>query len=173
MQTNNIPPLIDVQPEGQKPKRPTSHIFVIGLLSFMTAGFVFSLVDLATGGQSGASMKQNWVGTACLTGGAFALFCLVVGGRHRWAYYVTSGLLGLWAIRGVDTVIVYAWLLASGKVPIRWSYFDIAEQRVSLARELIIAAIVAFVIWLFVRFTFSRESRSYFQLKKKSGIDAG
>jgi hypothetical protein len=157
----------------QNPKRPATHVFVIGFLSLMTAGFVFSLVGLASGSSGGSlrQLRQDWVVTACLTGGAFALFCLVAGGRHRWAYYVTSGILGLWAIRGVNTVTAYAWLLASGKVPMRWSFMDIAEQRVSLAKELIMAAILAFVIWLFVRFTFSHESRSYFQLKKKTDND--
>jgi hypothetical protein len=80
-------------------------------------------------------------------------------------------MLGLLALRGINTLIVYAWVLASAKGPVRWSYLDIAEQRVSLAREVIVAAIVAFVIWLFVRFTFSRESRSYFQFKKRTGND--
>src|SRR5690348_8239136 len=163
MQTN-IPPPIAVQSptaEQQKPKRPVTHIFVIGLLSFMTAGFVIMLFGLASG-QSAMNLRQlahYWVAIVCLTGGALALFCLVVGGRHRWAYYVTSGVLGLWALRGIDTVIAYARVLASGKVLIRWSYLDIAEPGVSLARSLVVAAIVAFVIYLFVRFTFTRESR--------------
>ena len=30
---------------------------------------------------------------------------------------------------------------------------------------------LAFIVWLFVRFTFSRESRNYFQLKKTSAND--
>jgi hypothetical protein len=174
MKTNNIPPLIDVQPpttEQQKPKRPVSHGFVIGLLSLMTAEFAIILFSLATGRSelSLRQLRQVWVPDALFTGGAFALFCLVVGGRHRWAYYVTSGVLGLWALRGVQTVNVYAWILASAKGPIKWSFLDIAEQKVSLASEVIVGAIVAFVIYLFVRFTFSRESRSYFQLKKKTG----
>jgi hypothetical protein len=183
MQPNNIPPPIDVQrpmPAEQKPKRPTSHVFVIGFLSFMTVGFAIFLLDLANG-RSGASssFRQNWLVIVFLGGGAFALSCLIVGGRHRWAYYVTSGLLGLWALRGLNTAITYAWLFASGKRPASTPYYHLAErhkplveqQQITPARALLIAAVVTFIVWLFLRFTFSRASRNYFQLKKRTTND--
>jgi hypothetical protein len=168
--------------EEQKPKRPAAHVWVIGLLSFMTAGFVITLVGVATGRSSGSlNFRQNWLPLAFLSAAAFALFCLIVGGRHRWAYYITSRILGIWTLRGIYNVLVYAWLLAFGKRPLNINYFHFSErgqpfyvqQLMFIANYLAMPATVALIVWVFVRFTFTRESRSYFQFKKSAGNDPG
>ena len=163
-------------PEAEKLKRPAAHRWAIGLLCFMTVTSVIFLTDSSTA-RGGANSTRYWIGLACLCGSLFTLFCLVVGGRHRWAYYVTSGVLGIWALRGICNLFLFAWLFAFGKRPAFTIYSHPERVNPSLVRVatlssyVIIPLMIALTVWLFVRFTFSRESRSYFQLKKKTGND--
>jgi hypothetical protein len=179
MQTSNIPPPIAVQPPTaglQKPRRPLSHNFVICYLCLLTATWAIILV-MVVSGRSGASFKLYWLPITFLTGAAFALFCLLVGGRHRWAYYVTSVVTGVWTLHGVYKMIANIWLFASGTGPITAPYFHLAErhrpysnwQLLAIAQQLIAAAVAGALVWLFVQFTFGAESRGYFQLKKRTG----
>jgi hypothetical protein len=167
-------------PEPVNLKRPSAHRWVIGLLCVTIVASVIVLSDIPTG-RAGASWRQYWREIALLSASAFALFCLIVGGRHRWAYYITSGLLGIYAFRGICNLLLYAWLLAFGKRPLNINHFQFSQhgqpfyvqQVMFVTNYLGTPLVVAFFVWMFIRFTFTRESRSYFQFKKSTGNDSG
>lgn len=162
-------------PETVKLKRPSAHRWVIGFLCIMTVAFISNLADAATG-RTGESLRQIWRNLAFSSGGAFALFCLIVGGRHRWAYYVTSGVLGVWTLRKIYHLLLVAWLLAFGKKPLNVNIFHFdardqpfySQQLMSIVNHLALPASLALIGWMFFRFTFTRESRSYFQFRKRA-----
>jgi hypothetical protein len=173
-------------PEAEKLKRPAAHRWVIGLLCFMMAASVIFLTDSSTG-RGGANSTRYWIVLAVLCGCLFTLFCLIVGGRHRWAYYVTSGFLGILAIRGVYSLIQFLWLFAIGKSPGHTLFPQNAafsqltasvrpffvQQVMFFSYQLIMPGIVGLFVWTFMRFTFTHESRSYFQFKKCARNDPG
>jgi hypothetical protein len=150
-------------------KRPASHRWAIGLLAFMTAGFILLLFDLFRG-RSGKSPDAYWGVIAILSVGALALAALVLGKQRRWAYYLSAGSLAIWAGRGLYTVSLFVYDLLSGGSSLSSPYFHLAErdkpfvvqQHVPWDRQLLLTVTVGLLVWLFVRFTFGRPSRIYY-----------
>lgn len=135
----------------------------------MTAGFVVMLLDLFRG-RSGASPGPYWSVILILSAGALALVALVIGGRQRWAYYVASGALAIWSVRGVYTVLWYLYYFVTRGSSVSIPYFHLAErdqplvvqQGVPIAKQLMIVVMAGLMIWLFRRFAFGRASRRYY-----------
>jgi hypothetical protein len=152
-----------------KQKRPTSHRWAIGLFAFMTAGFAIFLMDMFRG-RSGVAPGPYWSPIVILSVGAIAFAALVLGGRQRWAYYISSGALAVWAGRGVYTLLWYVYYFFVRGDSVSTPYFHLAErqrqfvvqQQVSMGKQLLIAVMVGLLIWLFVRFTFGHPSRRYY-----------
>jgi len=173
-------------PEAEKRKRPAAHRWVIALLCFLMVGLLLYLAD-GPAGLHGVSLRQYWLVLAYFCGGLFVLFCLIVGGRHRWAYNVTSGFLGILALRAVYSLAQCLWLFALGKSPGNLPFPQNAaflqfaarvrpfslQQVVFFSSQLITPAMVGLTVWLFIRFTYTAESRSYFQFEKRVGNDPG
>ena len=143
----------------------------------MTAGFVVMLVDLFRG-RSGASPSPYWSLIVILSVGALALIALVLGGRHRWAYYVCSGALAIWSARAVYTLLWYLRHFITRGSSISTPYFHLAErdqplvvqQDVPVARQLLMVVALGLLIWLFTKFAFGRASRSYFGFDKMEKV---
>lgn len=145
----------------------------------MTVGFIIFVFDLLTG-RSGVSPRSYWAVIVILAVGAVALASIVLGGRSRWAYYIGSCSLGIWSIRAVYTLSWYAYRHLSGQGTPTTPYFHLAERdkpfmvprHVSSGRELLIAILVGLMVWLFIRFTFGRPSRSYYGFPNEHSIEA-
>jgi len=166
--------------DSLKPKRPASHRWAIGILAFMTAAFIVLLIDLFSG-RSGANPQPYWIPLAVLAFGAVGLAALVLGRRQQSPYYVAAGSLGIWACRGVYTMSVRAYHLLFSGGSFSTPYFHLAErdkpfvvqQHESLGRQFLMAVALGLFIWLFIRFTFGRPSRSYYGFCDAEKIDAG
>lgn len=168
-------------PENGKLKRPTSHRWAIAILGFVTAGFAIFLIDLFTG-RSGVSPKQYWSLLAILSVGALAFLSLVFGGSRRWAYYVSAVSLGIWVARSLYTLSIYVYhFTVGGGGPVSKPYFHLAErdktfviqEDMPLSRQFMLVVIVGLWVWLFIRFTFGRPSRSYYGLPDREKSDVG
>ncbi|MDB6123588.1 MAG: hypothetical protein JWQ71_2581 [Pedosphaera sp.] len=168
-------------PENAKLKRPASHRWTIGITAFMTIGFVLFLINIIMG-RSGATstIRQYWPVMAFLSFCALALLSLLFGGRQKWAYYVTSAFLAIWAFRGVYTSFLYAYYFIFTTSPLNTPYFHLAEQNqpfvvqqhVSGVKQIMVAVAAGLLIWLFLRFAIGRQSRSYYQFPVLENVKA-
>ncbi len=157
-------------PQSKKNKRPASHRWAIGILAFMTVHFVVFLNDVITG-RSGASPKQHVLVFAFFGVGALALFSLVLGRRKRWAYYVTSGSLAIWAGQAIYAASLLAYHILVNGGPLIAPYFYLSqrdkpfvvEEHFTMSRQVLVIVAVGLLVWLFIRFTFGHPSRSYYK----------
>lgn len=141
----------------------------MGIFGFMTAGFAILLLGLLRG-RSGVTPSPYWSQILILTIGALALGSLVLGGRRRWAYYVCSGALAVWSVRGVYTLGWYLYYFITRGGSVSTPFFHLAErdqpfvvqQHVPLGKQFLLAVMVGLLIWLFTRFAFGRPSRRYY-----------
>ncbi len=160
---------MEIPPSYEKVRRPASHRWAIGIFSVMTLPFVILMVDVFSG-RSGATPKQYSLILAFLSVGTIALFCLVLGGRRRWVYYVSSCSLAVWAARATYVLSLHIYYFLVGAPSVRIPYFHLlqrdkplaVEQTVAIGRQISLAIGVGLLVLLFVRFTFGRPSRHYF-----------
>lgn len=153
--------------ETQNVKRPASHRWAIGILGFISCGFIVILIDLLRG-RSGATFAQ-YSSELIILSMCFLTFCsLVIGGQRIAAYYTTAVGLGALSVRAIYVLGLYARIYLKGHVTSH-TYFHIAERGRPLAEQQASAAIpfgvpvmTCLFILLFCRFAFGRQSRSYF-----------
>lgn len=148
-----------------------SHRWAIGIFGFISLGFVILVIDVFAG-RSGATLGQ-YASPLLMLSVCFLVFCtLVVGGRHMCAYYITSVCLAALSLRSIYVLFLYGKYFLKGHTALSVTYFHLAErgkpfateQHMSVARQLIVLVMTGLVTLLFLRFTFGRQSRSYFGL---------
>ena len=161
-------------------KRPVSHRWAIGVLAIVTTIFVIFSIDVITG-RSGVSLRQNWRPIATLSLSATVLLSIVLGRRQHWAYFVTSGLLLTWIVRGFHTIYndtrdiifngssastTYVHLVLRDK-PL------VVQERISIPDYILMVALLGLLVWIFVCFTFGRPSRSYYRFRVLANQKSG
>jgi hypothetical protein len=151
-------------------KRPQSHYWVIGIFGFITLGAAIFISELLIGGSS-ISLGSSWDRVLVFLMGGLAVFSLLLGGRRRWVYYISSVALVVWLLRLFYTWLWYFERFLSGGGTISAPDIHMFEQGqplvthhdLHIGRQFLFESIgIALFVWLLVRFISGKPSRRFF-----------
>jgi hypothetical protein len=157
-----------IMSEPTKTKRPASHRWLIGICVFMTLGFAVLLIDVFSG-RSGVHPSSYWPLMAMLSFFPLTLFAVFLGRRQKWVYYFAAVMLAILGCRALYVSSLHVYSIYK-KSPVVTPYFHLAQrekplvvnQEVPVVKQILIPVATGFLILLFFRFTFGRQSLSYY-----------